>query len=278
MSRRFLIGLAPLVAIVAFAVMPVAAQAAAGSPHYYKGEGATTIIKENVPVPVDAFGTLTLKNVATGVSLSCHNVVGGFVENPKGSGTEIGHSGPAGIGETQSFNPYTCTSAACTAATTGGGPATYISVASEPTPFKSPAEPGGNASNLAWKSTLKIDTTAKRTETTIRTVTAYAKVNVHCHVETGANPATGEPEFGVVTSEISEGSNQPWTGPYEGFKSLAAPQKYPETVFDNASEENGEGSGELHGPAPEEARKGKTEGSLDAVAYSEWGEVVVKPG
>jgi hypothetical protein len=280
MSKKLFISFASVLATAAFVVVPTAAQAAVGSPHYYKGEAATTIAKENVQVPAAAFGTLTLKNTAggTGASLTCHNVVGGFVENPKGSGTETGHSGPAGIGETQSFNPYACTSAACTAATTGGGPATYLSVAAEPTPYKSPAEPGGTATNLAWKSTLKTDTTAKRSETTIRSITAYSKVNVHCHVETGANPETGEPIFGVVTNEVSEGSNQPWTGPFEGVKSLAAPQKYPETVFDNPSEENGEGSGELHGPAGEETRKGKTEGSLDSVAYQEWGVLIAKPG
>jgi len=279
MSKKLFISFASLLGIAAFAVMPVAAQASATSGHYYKTEGATGIVKEGVQAPVDAFGTLTLKNTAggTGAALTCHNVVGGFAENPKGSGTETGHSGPAGIGETQSFNPYDCTSPACTAATTGGGPATYLSVAAEPTPYKSPTEPGGSATNLAWPSFLKVDTTATRSEPTIRSVTTYSKVNVHCHVETGANGVTGEPEFGVVTNEISEGSNQPYTGQTveTGNKPFPA---YPKTIFDNPSPENGEGSGELHGPAGEETRKGKTEGALFVVNYAEAGVIVTKVG
>jgi hypothetical protein len=266
MSKKLFISFASLLALAAFAVMPVASQAATGSPHYYSGLGAATIMGEGERVADVGFGTLSLTNTAggSGGKVTCHNVVGGWVENPEGSGTETGHKGPGGIGETQAFDPYECESAACTAAATGGGPATYISVLAEPTPFVSVASPGGNATNLGWKSILIDDTTGTGTpKHEIRSETIEAKVNVHCHVQTGAT-GTGEPIFGVVTAEISEGNNFPWTGP---ARSAVTPS-YNFTEFDNKSAANGKGSGELHGPPPSETgRLGKTEGALEVVQY-----------
>jgi hypothetical protein len=85
------------------------------------------------------------------------------------------------------------------------------------------------------------------------------KVNIHCHVETTANE-TGEPVFGVVTNEISEGLLKPSGGP---VRLTAANPPFLE--FDN----NGAGSGVLHGPPPsEESRLGKTEGELKVLGYN----------
>lgn len=253
MSKKLFISFAPLLAIAAFAVMPVAAQAA-NPPHYFvNGTGAGARSGEGEKIPVVAWGTLTLTNTTggSGGKVTCHNVIGGFVENP-GEGA----TGAAGIGETQSFNPYECESKACTAAATGGGPATYISVAAEPTAFVSPTNPGGNAQNLGWKSHLLFEEATKL----IRSESEGVKVNVHCHVETGANPTTGEPEFGVVTNEISEGSNRPSSGPIR----LSASNP-PFVEFDAT----GKGSGELHGPPPSETgRLGKTEGETKVLGYN----------
>jgi hypothetical protein len=253
MSKKLVISFAPLLAIAAFAVMPVVAQAA-NPPHYYvNGVGKGSIAGEGEKIPVVAWGTLSLTNTAggSGGKVTCHNVTAGFAENP-GEGA----TGAAGIGETQTFDPYACESKACTAAATGGGPATYVSVIAEPTAYVSPTSPGGNATNLGWKSHLIFEEATKL----IRSESEGVKVNVHCHVETGANAKTGEPEFGVVTNEISEGSNRPSSGPVR----LTASNP-PFLEFDAT----GKGSGELHGPPPsEETRLGKTEGELKTLGYN----------
>jgi hypothetical protein len=259
MSKKLLISLASLLA--AFAVMPVGAQAATGSPHYYSGLGASTILEEGEKVAAVGFGTLSLTK-ATGIreTVICHNVVGGWVENPEGSGANTGHKGPAGIGETQAFDPYECESPDCTQASTGGGPATYISVFAEPTAFVSP--PGGNATNLGWKSILVDDTTGTGIpKHEIRSETIAEKVNIHCNKETGVVTGTGEPIFAPPTSEIYEGNNSPWTGPARASSVPA----YNFTEFDDKSAANGKGSGELHGPPPSER---KTGGALEVIQYS----------
>ena len=275
MSKKLLIGLAPLLVTAAFAVMPVAAQAAAGSPHFYTAETAASIIKEGKKVPVVSFGTLTLKNVknGTGASVTCHNVIGAIDENPKAAeGEKTGHEGPPGTDVTEAFDPYECSSAACTSAAVGDPlEGTYISVLAEPTPFKSPAEPGGNAQNLDWQAVLTNDTTAT-SQPRIRNKTLYAKVNVICHVAIGEKE-TGELEFENLP-EISEGSNQPWTGTLHKFPGAS----YGFLEFDGPSASTGEGSGELHGPPGEETRTGKTEGTLFTAPYSETGIINTKLG
>ena len=61
MSRKFLAGLAPLLAVIAFAVVPAAAQA---EPHWYKKGVPVTS-----PVVTTTIGTLTLK--ALGAEIKC---------------------------------------------------------------------------------------------------------------------------------------------------------------------------------------------------------------
>ena len=72
----------------------------ANTPHWYKN-GA--IAKEGAKVPVIGWGTLTLTSSAG--ALTCHTVIGGYVENPVGGGP--------GLGVTQSFNAYECSAAEC---------------------------------------------------------------------------------------------------------------------------------------------------------------------
>jgi hypothetical protein len=236
-------------------------ESAAKIPHYYLGSNSAAgrEAASGGHKGVIAWGTLSLTNVkgGSGGKVTCHNVVGGWVENPTGE-----EKGPAGIGETQSFNPYECESKACTSAATETGPATYISVLSEPTPFTSPSEPGGTASNLAWKSVLVFEESSGLT----RGETIYAKVNVICHLEVGANPETGKPIFANL-EEVSEGANRPSSGPTK----LAILPVPPSTIFDAVGEVTGDnaGSGELHGPGSEAGRTGKTEGELHVVGYAE---------
>jgi len=96
MKRRFLIGLAPLLA-AAFAVMPVAAQAVG---HYYSNglklpEGSKRVVTE--------WGTITAVGVRGGIlpnHLTCHEAQAGIVENPTGAG--------AGLGTTEAIVGYQC--------------------------------------------------------------------------------------------------------------------------------------------------------------------------
>jgi len=110
MSKKLLISLAPLLAITAFAVMPVAAQAV---PQWYS-EGHV-ITEEEGKVPVIEWGNLTLKGAA---ELSCHNAIGGYVENPGAN---------AGVGATEAFATWNCTASyECPAGSRpGAGPSLF---------------------------------------------------------------------------------------------------------------------------------------------------------
>jgi hypothetical protein len=97
MFRKLFISLAPLLAIAAFAVMPVAAQATG---HYYSNG---VKMAEGAPKTVTEWGTLTLAGVKGGVlpsHVTCHIAAGGTVENPVGAS--------AGVGDTQVFVAYDC--------------------------------------------------------------------------------------------------------------------------------------------------------------------------
>jgi len=115
MNKKFLVGLAPLLAIVAFVVMPAASQAACTAPacpHIYKNG---VIGKEGTKVRQIAWGTLKLNNATLG-EVECHNVFAGFATNPVGGG-------PA-AGQVQGFYPYECVDATCT--TVLGGKAIHV--------------------------------------------------------------------------------------------------------------------------------------------------------
>jgi hypothetical protein len=103
MAKKLLMGLVPMLAVAAPAVMPAVAQAA---PHYYKS-GA--LIPEGEKVAVLEWGKIWLEVVPDGVtgSVTCENLAGGFVENPVGGG--------AGVGATLRYAAYNCISAECPA-------------------------------------------------------------------------------------------------------------------------------------------------------------------
>jgi hypothetical protein len=109
MSKKFLIGLTPLLATVAFMVIPAASQA---EPHVYKNG---LIGAEGKKVREIAWGTLKLNNSTLG-EVECHNVFAGYAENPAGGG--------AAKGQVQGFYPYECVDATCT--TVLGGKAIHV--------------------------------------------------------------------------------------------------------------------------------------------------------
>jgi hypothetical protein len=98
-KKRFLIGLAPLVVVGAFLVIPAASQAL---PHVYKNG---VIAAEGKKLRTLQWGVFKLANTTTG-TLECHAAFEGFLENPAGGGSA---KGPI-----QAFSPYECSNPTCT--------------------------------------------------------------------------------------------------------------------------------------------------------------------
>ncbi len=90
MSKKLLIGFAPLLAIASLAMTVAPAQAA---PKYKKNG---TVIAEKTQVQTVGWGTLALDSPAGDVS--CHNAAAGYIENTAGVGT----------GLTQQFATWDC--------------------------------------------------------------------------------------------------------------------------------------------------------------------------
>jgi len=106
MSKKLLMGLAPVLAAAAFAAMPAAAQAACTPPacaHVYKNG---VISSEGKKLRLIGWGTLKLKNATLG-EVECHTVGGGYTENPVGGGIATG--------KTQAASDYECVSPSCLA-------------------------------------------------------------------------------------------------------------------------------------------------------------------
>jgi hypothetical protein len=100
MSKRLFIIVA---AVAAFAVMPVAAQAAAGEAHWAANG---SLIKEGVKTPIINWGGATnLSQTSKIGEINCKGIGSGYVENPVG--------GTAGVGKSQQSVFYECKSAGC---------------------------------------------------------------------------------------------------------------------------------------------------------------------
>jgi hypothetical protein len=107
MPKKLAIGFGLVLVVVAFGVMPVAAQAA---PHFYKNK---VIAPEESGGPgaegtdIIAWGTLVLQTKTVGV-ITCLNEFGGDAFNPVGGG--------AGEGKIDAYAAYDCTNELCEAA------------------------------------------------------------------------------------------------------------------------------------------------------------------
>ena len=145
-------------------------------------------------------GTLSLTNLTTGGSFTCHDLVGAILENPQPGG----EAGPAGVGEIQSFGAYGCESEGCRGPT--GSPGIYFSLFAEgteaafpetgsgtmtaPNPSAEPSEEplAASGTNLAWKGKLIEE------GTTVRQEIQGAKLNSMCHVGPGFNRCRPAPQ------------------------------------------------------------------------------------
>jgi hypothetical protein len=163
MSKKLLMGLAPLLAMVAFAVMPAVSQA---TPHFYKNGSK---LAEGVKVPVIAWGNLEL--TAEGVpTTECQNAVGGYVENPK--------LGGAGVGATESFNAYNCKNAGCNAV--GDFESVQARNGNGEHETSTTQGPFGNGNQVKWPSVLTEAVTGE-----IRTDSSNVSVLVGCREPSG---------------------------------------------------------------------------------------------
>jgi hypothetical protein len=113
--RRFLVSLAPLLAIVALASVPASAQALTACtppscPHWY--QNGTSIGAPGAEFPIVSWGkqTLSLANLGP---LECENIAAGDIINP--GGTE-GAGAVRGIATTEEFIPYDCVNESCATA------------------------------------------------------------------------------------------------------------------------------------------------------------------
>jgi hypothetical protein len=143
MFKKLFIGLAPLLAIAAFAMMPVAAQAA--TQHWYK-ERVRLPEGESAPIVTVGNKVNVSQNSALG-EINCRGVGGGIIENPVGGG--------AGVGRTNSSTFYECKAPLCEAEimTKVGLPGrATITTQNNPAATKEPAVPGW--SNVLEESTV----------------------------------------------------------------------------------------------------------------------------
>jgi hypothetical protein len=204
MRRRLETGLAFVLVLAAFAVAPTAVQAA---PHLYSNGG----LMSSEPRQIIGWGTITLAltkpPAVVGTTITCHNAVAGFGDNPAGGG--------AGGGEVELFATYKCESELnCVA-----GEATKVI-----------------AESLPWPDVLTEEVVG-----TIRSETTKVKVKIFCEKEgkigksnnfdigvkeKGQRPKAvhgtsalhpGLAEFGPGSGELEvEGSGETITGKTEG--------------------------------------------------------------
>ncbi len=222
--------------------------------HYFaNGLGSNSQLLAGENVATVSWGTLALSNQETGAKITCHTVIGGVVENPAPAGP--------GVGETQTLDPYECEGEACTAASTGGLPGTYVSVFAEGSNAPFPETGSGtmtapavgtteeplvaSGTNLKWKSRLVYEGANVRQES------EKVKIDTICHVATGVS-AKGEPEYERQTPEVFTGNDKP-LAVLHCCRVLAPP----ELSFDAAS-------GTLEN---EKGQKGEIEGTLKTLAY-----------
>ncbi len=273
-GRQLVLALAGVLAMSVIATDGLVASASASPAHYFSGGlGNVARIASGERVPTIEWGTLSVTNLTTGGKVSCHDVIGGVVENPEPGGA----AGPEGVSETQSSDSYGCEDEECpdrVIGIVGGGPASYISVFAEgtETPFPetgtgtmtaanpaaaTPEEPlAASGANLRWKSHLLTEGTRVRQET------EQVRLDVICHLQPCCAPedlnAKGEPDFEQQFAEVLQGSYKPLT-----ITRCCTPLSPPESSFDAASGTLGN----------EKGQKTKIEGSLKLVGYG--GEEVI---
>jgi len=248
MSKKLFISLAPVLAIAAFAIMPVAAQAVLTEPVYYSGAAGTTLVTATNKTVV-SWGTLTLKTIKGGTGeVTCHNAAAGVIKNPNGTASP-------GEGLTQIFATFDCEKVPCQ---TVGLPAGF--------------EPSVLGEKLPWA--------AKQESVGVhesKSLTTGVKVAIGCDT-IEKSPTNGGPgPAGADTIEAKP--NAPGSG--EGLKSnfFALVKDFGSNKPRNTANARsltlgppgltfGPGTGELEQEPAGSGITGQTEGSLKVIGYA----------
>jgi len=144
MSKKLSISFAPLLAIVAFAVMPVAAQAL---PHWNSEKVKLTA---GVKIPVISWGgTTNLSQTSAIGEINCKGVGSGYVENP-----ETPVEG-AGVGKSQESTFWECKSAGCEKAAGETGLPLTSYATTDAGHFSWEASSGTSANPEGWSNLLE---------------------------------------------------------------------------------------------------------------------------
>ena len=250
MNKKFLIRLAPLLAIAAFAVVPAAAQGASS----YKS-GVQIPVGEQVPTL--AWGSLTLEpSPKAAPPTTCENVVGAQTTNE-----ELETGVITGAGATLNFATYNCVNTACLPGKVKVGAGEFekeFSVIGTKFPwYNKLIEEGG-----------------------IRSESTGVQVSLGCvaHQLSNTSPAPGGTKIGSPSSGGESGAQEQFylaaptvciTDPANGFKQKPLTKPGKNTTVTAALEFDGTvaGSGALSCAGG--AVKGLTIGKLKVVAYKE---------
>jgi hypothetical protein len=246
MSKKLSFSLVPLVAIAAFAIMPVAAQA---SIHWYKNNSPQTAGK---PIPVVNYGgAVNLSQKSAIGEINCRGVGGGIIENPLGGGNGVGKTYLSSFFECKNNEPE---EGACGKARKENGiPLGLYAVT--------------NAWQYGWTGAL-IEGTPNRTqigEPWSGAFHKYGELGFKGSVETN-----GEPEPSPLHEIMARVSCETPPGFVPHIVGLAADfegELSPEFVNGNPSSVKftGPTSGALHS---EKAGEGTNEGSVKIVGYT----------
>jgi len=160
MSKKLLIGFAPLLAIVSLAMTVAPAQAA---PKYKKNG---TVISVGTQVQTIGWGTLALNSPAGDVS--CHNAAAGYVEN----------KGGVGAGQTQQFSTWDCSQSTGECKTVPGVVETRVHGTSV---VGAAVEPLGSV-GTGWPSVLEESEGIIKSNTTTGSASPLSGVVFECYV------------------------------------------------------------------------------------------------
>jgi hypothetical protein len=255
MKRRFLIGLAPLFAITALAVMPVAAQAE--TQHWYR---AGVKLAEASPQPVVTFGgKINLSQNSALGEINCKGTGGGVIENPTGGG--------AGTGKSNAASFYECKAPQCEAEVLkatgleGRGTAT---TQNNPGATKEPAFPGWSnvleESEVAGTSSVREKIGEEFVTFKTPSPPGMIRATVICEIAVNQSP---------VETAIFEGELKPEIGVAKSGNLNGTAASKPSTA-----KFEGPGTGALHS---EVAGEGTNKGSVKYLGYFEQELITVKP-
>jgi len=240
MSKKLSFSLVPLVAIVACAITPVAAQA---SIHWYKNN---VIQAQGKPIPVVNYGgAVNLSQKSAIGEINCRGTGGGTIENPTGGGSGVGKTNESSFFECKNNEPE---EGACGKARKENGiPLGLYAVT--------------NADQYGWSGAL-VEGTPNRT-----TIGEPFSGTFHKYPEYGA---AGEPEPSPLHEIMARVSCETPPGFVPHIVGLAVAfegQLEPEFVNGNPSSVKftGATSGALHS---EKAGEGTNEGSVKIVGYN----------